>query len=234
MERRDSQSTPSTASSSPPGSRASTSSKCRARDSGGRQPAPGLCAWGRATDSLAHPKQIRPWCCGPRGTLLPPLRSQIPTFLPPVEESVQARQTSVQKPEGQRILREGGSGSEAASTDARSRERGRETRAQHARGQAARKRGLRQSAGRGRPGAEPEAGWGRGQGRASTPRGGVRRGGDALAEWGRRGRGGGGSVPGLRPCFPLSYLRPSGAPERRRLPVPRSRPAAAAPSLRSR
>lgn len=32
----------------------------------------------------------------------------------------------------------------------------------------------------------------------------MRRGGDALAGWGRRGRGGGGSVPGLRPCFPLS------------------------------
>lgn len=53
-------------------------------------------------------------------------------FFPPAEEGVQARQPWVQKPEGQLSPRKGGSGGEAA--DARSRERGRETRAARARG----------------------------------------------------------------------------------------------------
>lgn len=132
--------------------------------------------------------------------------------------------------------REGGAAKREAQ-GARSRGRSWETAGgAHARaGIRGRRRGLRKPAGRGRPGAEPEADQGRGHGRASTLRGGVRRGGDALAGWGRRGRGGGGSVPGFRPCFPLSFhLRPAAAVDSLRSPVPWSRPAAAASSLRSR
>lgn len=132
--------------------------------------------------------------------------------------------------------REGGAAQREAQ-GARSRGRRRETAGgAHARaGARGGGRGRRKLAGRGRAGAGLEAGRGRGQGRASTPGGGAGRGGDALAGWGRRGRGGGGSVPGFRPCFPLSFhLRPAGAVDRLRWPVPRSRPAAAASFLRSR
>lgn len=189
------------------GPRAGASSNCSARDSEDHSPrvASVLCP-GPTHRQSRPPGIITPRLGGSRGTASPTLRSRVPRFPRPVEGGSQARRPNAEKPAG-------GRGGKREAQGARSRGHGRETAGgAHARaGTRGGGRGLREPAGRGRPGAGLEAGRGRGQGRASTPGGGAGRGGDALAGWGRRGRGGGGSVPGFRPCFPLSFhLRPPG------------------------
>lgn len=210
-------------------SRVRTSLRCRTRSSEDcAQPASGLRARGRATDSLVHAGQSRRRAAVLPGRSCLLSRVGFPTPFPPVGGGVQARPPGAEEPEGPRSPREGGReggrGGEAGSTrralPRRQAEAGAESRG------ARRKRAPWSRAG-GRRGAGPREG-GDAEGRGAARRGRARGVGKAGA---RRWRERPWSPLLLPTLLPPPTGRGSGeAP----LAGPRSRPAAAAPSLRLR